>query len=246
MPNSVVNIGRCAFVGCGSLTSVIIDKSVTGIGDHAFAGSPNITQIVCHATTPPIVDSYAFDHIDKSKCALLIPEGTKSLYKAADEWKDFLQVETIPVPKLFALIDGETYDNNEEQVMDTITYTRTFNNTEWQALYLPFSMNYSDWSEDFDVAKINDVHQFDEDDDDVFDRTILEVIKVKGGTLKPNHPYMIRAKSTGAKTIIVENATLMPAEENSIDCSSVEREYVFTGTYTGVDGETMVDICIMP
>lgn len=171
---------------------------------------------------------------------MLIPEGTESLYQASDYWKDFLLVETIPVPN-FALIDGDTYDNNEEQVMDTITYTRTFNNTEWQALYLPFSMNYSDWAEDFDVAKINDIHQFDEDDDNVLDRTVMEVVKIMGGSLIPNHPYMIRAKSTGTKTITVENATLMPAEENSIDCSSVEREYVFTGTYTGVDGETMVD-----
>lgn len=242
IPNGVTSIGGLAFAGCSGLTSISIPNSVTSIGESAFNDCVNLTQIICHATTPPISGySDPFNAFDKSKCTLLIPEGTESLYQASDYWKDFLLVETIPMPKFFALIDGEAYENNEEQAMDTITYTRTFNNTEWQALYLPFSMNYSDWSEDFDVAKINDIHQFDEDNDNVLDRTIMEVVKIMGGSLIPNHPYMIRAKSTGTKTITVENATLMPAESNSIDCSSVEREYVFTGTYIGVDGETMVE-----
>lgn len=126
-----------------------------------------------------------------------------------------------------------------------ITYTRTFNNTEWQALYVPFTMSYDDWKEDFDVAKIYDIHQFDVnndgDFDDAEDKTIMEMLKVNSGTLKANHPYMIRAKSTGEKSITIENATLMPTKENSIDCSSVERKYVFTGTYKTIDGETMVN-----
>ena len=50
---------------------------------------------------------------------------------------------------------------------------------------------------------------------------------------------MIRAKQTGEKVIVLNNATLLPAKENSIDCSSVRTKYTFMGTYTGVSGDEM-------
>ena len=37
IPNGVTSIGECAFMGCKSLTSVIIPEG-TSIGDGAFAG----------------------------------------------------------------------------------------------------------------------------------------------------------------------------------------------------------------
>ena len=139
------------------------------------------------------------------------------------------------------LADGETYTNASSSSVASLAYTRTFNNTNWQALYVPFAMSYEDWSADFDVAKINDIHQFDEDGDDILETTKLEIVKVKSGSLKANHPYMIRAKSTGAKTITLDNVTLEAAVSNSIDCSSVERKYIFTGTYEKIAGTTMVE-----
>ena len=58
-----------------------------------------------------------------------------------------------------------------------ITYTRTFNNTSWQSLYIPFSMTYDDWKDDFEVAFINSVRQYDNDEDGVVDETIMDVMK---------------------------------------------------------------------
>ena len=112
-----------------------------------------------------------------------------------------------------------------------VSYTRNFRNTNWQALYVPFALAYEDLKADFDVAYINDVHQFDDDDNGAIDRTEVEAIKIKGGMLEANFPYMIRAKSTGEKTIAVENATIHATVANSIDCSSVYRSYTFTGSY---------------
>ena len=112
-----------------------------------------------------------------------------------------------------------------------VSYTRNFRNTNWQALYVPFALAYEDLKDDFDVAYINDVHQFDDDDNGEIDRTEVEAIKIKGGMLEANFPYMIRAKSTGEKTIAVENATIHATVANSIDCSSVYRSYTFTGSY---------------
>lgn len=123
---------------------------------------------------------------------------------------------------------------------DAFTYTRTFNNTNWQALYVPFSMNYEDWADDFEVAEINDVHQWDDDDDGNIDRTALEVVKVKSGSIMPNMPYLIKAKTTGEKAITLNNATLYPTEEISIDCSSIKMLFTFTGSYSTISGSTMM------
>lgn len=139
-----------------------------------------------------------------------------------------------------ALNDGEPYTNDIETACNKITYTRNFTNTKWQALYLPFELSYEDWSADFEVARLNDVHQWDDDDDGTIDRTELEVVKMKSGTTEANMPYLIRANEAGEKTLTVTNATLHRAEETSIDCSSVGTLFTFIGTYTGIDGSTML------
>ena len=151
-------------------------------------------------------------------------------HKANDEIVNAEKVE---------LNDGEAFCNDIETVCEEISYTRNFTNTRWQALYLPFEMSYEDWSADFEVARLNDVHQWDDDEDGLIDRTELEVVKMKSGTTEANTPYLIRAKATGEKTITVANATLYRADEYSIDCSSIGTLFTFTGTYAGIDGATM-------
>lgn len=135
---------------------------------------------------------------------------------------------------------SNSYSNVEETEATTIKYARTFNSTNWQALYVPFSMKYSDWSNDFEVAAINNVHQYDDDDNGIFDRTELEIVKVKSGSLKANTPYLIKPKTTGTKTITINNTTLKKTEVNSIYCASVNTMYTFTGTYSTISGATMI------
>ncbi len=45
IPNSVTSIGKSAFAGCSSLTSVTIPNSVTNIGESAFAGCIGLTSV---------------------------------------------------------------------------------------------------------------------------------------------------------------------------------------------------------
>ena len=121
---------------------------------------------------------------------------------------------------------------------DKISYTRTFNNTNWQALYVPFSLSYDDWKDDFEVARINAFYEYDTDDDGMVDEVDLEIFKVQegNGDLRPNYPYLIKAKATGEKTLTLTDATLYVTEENSIDCATVDTKYTFTGTYQKVNG----------
>lgn len=126
----------------------------------------------------------------------------------------------------------KSFDVVNQFTVGTLNYERTFNNVNWQSLYLPFSMSYSNWSADFDVAKINNVHMYDRDNDGVVDDIEVEIKRVTSGSLQPNRPYLIKAKSTGKKTITVSNAIVYETQKDSIDCSSVDTKFVFAGIYS--------------
>lgn len=139
------------------------------------------------------------------------------------------------------LTDGEAYTNDSQLDEQKIFYTRTFNNTKWQSLYIPFSMSYDDWKDDFDVAYINGIRQVDTNNDNVIDKTIMDIEKIENGSLIPNIPYLIKAKTTGKKTISVSNTALYEAEENSIDCSTTIAKYTFTGTYSTIPASVLLE-----
>lgn len=124
-----------------------------------------------------------------------------------------------------------SFENSETTDYQRITYTRNFKNTGWQALYVPFAMSYTDWCDDFEVAYIEGFLSRDLDNDGEIDETTWSGVKITAGTLLPNTPYLIRAKSTGMKTITLNNTTLYATEINSIDCSSTTMKYEFIGQY---------------
>lgn len=127
--------------------------------------------------------------------------------------------------------DAETYDAGAASFSNVINYTRSFNNTEWQALYVPFAMNYDEWSGDCDIAKILNIIEYDDDDNGTVDRTYLVVVKLTSGSTKANTPYLIRAKSEGQHTLTLTNKRIEAAASRSTDCRSTENSYTFTGTY---------------
>ena len=128
--------------------------------------------------------------------------------------------------------DKDFYQSDYDfTVTGKITYSRTFTNKNWQALYVPFSMDFSEWSEKYDIAEINNFIEYDDDGNGVFDRTYLVVLKKTSGSTEPNYPYLIRAKSEGTHSLVLTDKTVEAAACNSIDCSSVKHKYTFTGTY---------------
>ena len=234
IPNSVTNIGDWAFAGCSSLNSVTIGNSVTSIGIYCF-NACSISSVTCEAIVPPECD-HSILHLDEA--VLYVPLNSIEAYKKAYEWSTFTNIQAIS--NIYTLTDGTPYTNNTKLTNRDISYTRTFNNTSWQALYIPFSLNYDDWKDDFEVAYINGVRQLDKDDNGTIDETIMDVIKIKSGSTSPNMPYLIKAKTTGEKTFSVSNATIYPAEENSIDCSTTIAKYTFTGTYNSISSATII------
>lgn len=130
---------------------------------------------------------------------------------------------------------SHSYLNQSDVEHCNITYIRTFYDTNWQAFYVPFELKCSDYDE-LEFALINNFHQYDDNNDGVFDRTVLEIRKAnQNDILYPNYPYLVRAKEIGQKKIHINDAVLYATESFSVDCSSVEIKYIFTGNYETLD-----------
>lgn len=140
------------------------------------------------------------------------------------------------VAKEINLTDAIAFHCPADFKADKVTYTRNFKNTNSQALYLPYEINVSDFAEIGKISYINNVHQYDDNDDGEIDRTTIEFITKKSGILKANTPYIIKAKSTGVQNIVTENVIVKETSEDGwIDCMSTTYRYLLTGTYQTTD-----------
>ena len=191
------------------------------------------------SSTPPTTAEQVFGSCS-NLTTVYVPKGTKAAYNVVP-WNNYEIVapfDTLNISDNGAAI----YRLKGDATIDiVITYTRNFTHTGWQALYVPFDIPYDAISDKFDVAELNNFHQYDDNNDGGFDRTELEVLRLKAGSTIEHHtPYVIRAKETGEQTVAVSDVTAYQAEEKEFECMSLKRRYVFHGTYSGVSGADML------
>ena len=135
------------------------------------------------------------------------------------------------IAKAVTLKDGEAYNSPVDIEVKDLKYARTYAANKWQPLYVPFAMNVEQWTgKGLTVASINNFHEMKLKAGDT--QVLLEVKKVTSGSLEPNVPYLILCDAEGEKLLELGATTLSKAEEGSIDCHSVTRNYVFQGKYT--------------
>ncbi len=245
-PETVTNIEYFAFRGCSKLTTItFLSKSAISAGNLAFADCTHLEDVYSYQESLETYEGFYGDAFNGSITGytwLHVPASAIEKYKEREPWKNFDEIVTLEEqPTSVELKDGETFTNVLEREVETLSYTRSFDNTDWQALYLPFALSYEDWAADFDVARINNMNQYDDDDNGTPDRTVMEVFIVKEGQLQPHTPYLIRAKQTGEKTFTLKNARLYSPAKRSYTVSSWSTLFTFVGTYTGVTGEEMVN-----
>lgn len=139
---------------------------------------------------------------------------------------------------LFELADGEAYTLANGAEVGELNYARNFGGTNWTTWYVPFELKLTpELCKKYAFSRINNVHQYDDDNDGVADRTIVESFnQAEGVTLKANYPYLVRALTDADKkmTINLTEVALAKAESKHIDCMSVDNTYTFTGIYNGM------------
>lgn len=136
---------------------------------------------------------------------------------------------------LFELADGEAYTLANGAEVGELNYARNFGGTNWTTWYVPFELKLTpELCQKYAFSRINNVHQYDDDNDGVADRTIVESFnQAEGVTLKANYPYLVRALTDADKKMVINltEVELANAESKHIDCMSVDHTYIFTGTY---------------
>lgn len=150
-----------------------------------------------------------------------------------DSWKIRFPVDS------YSLLESSVAAINVSSEIKGLSmeYSRNFTNTAWQPLYVPFKISVEELENaGLEVAKLNNAQQIDEDEDGVVDKMQINFIRVKSGSTLPNKPYLVRASTTGVHTIEISDATIYKTSVESVDCSTTDMTFTFTGTYEGVSG----------
>ena len=139
----------------------------------------------------------------------------------------------------FTLNDATVYNSQAEFTVKELTYNRSFAHDKWQAVYVPFELKCDQIPADYEVATINNFHEFEQKDGSF--NTVLEVKPVKNSiTIPALTPCLIRLKqapeTAEAKTLQFTNVSFAAAADKKIDCASVTRYYQFLGTLNAKTG----------
>ena len=97
IPEKVTTLGEGVLYGASAMKSLELPTSLTAIAADAFHNCSGLTSIKVHNPKPVDLSkmSGVFDGIDKTKCILYVPAGTKAAYQAASSWKDFTNIQEL-------------------------------------------------------------------------------------------------------------------------------------------------------
>jgi hypothetical protein len=95
IPSSLTTIGKYSFAYCNRLTSINLPSQISLIDKYAFSGCTALTSIYANATTPIdlSLSIKVFNNVSIVNCILYVPVGSLNLYKVANQWKDFTNIE---------------------------------------------------------------------------------------------------------------------------------------------------------
>ena len=249
----VTVIGDNAFKQCRNLTSVSMPYTIEQLGDKAFFQCTGIITIRCDALTPPeIPNKNAFHKMEAERVTMIVPGQSIALYAAHEYWGRFIynpadDSETggensesgteIVTKTNYVIRDSETiflekpitFGNQQDtdpayNEYNMVSYIRNFKNTNWQALYIPVELVYSDWSEKFEIAKVHSIMETG----DMF-YAMADIVEDK---VAPHQLYLIRAKEIGEHTI-----TISQSHRNDTDGDALHRVYT---SNTNADGTAPV------
>lgn len=141
LPATLSVIGSYAFDGCTGLTGIEFPDSVRSIGSSAFYGCTSLNSVTCLATTPPAMSYGAFSNSTYSSATLRVPMTSVNAYKAANEWKRFINVVGIINIGDTIEVDSIYYQINEGNVVTVVS--RGEGNSPYSGnIVIPESIDY--------------------------------------------------------------------------------------------------------
>lgn len=119
IPAGVESIGSYAFFECSSLKSIIIPEKVEIIAPLAFSSCAGLKEITTISPNPALCGFNSFTGMNKTECTLITPVESITKYKAADQWKDFINIierelETTQFTDTISNLIKTVYINNTE------------------------------------------------------------------------------------------------------------------------------------
>ncbi len=114
-PESINSINDGAFLQCTSLTSIVLPSTVSFIGPGAFSECHSLESLTVLAPSPPRLGANVFEETPKN-IPLYVPFGSTTLYKEANQWKDFFTIGINPrIGSGDILVSGHVFiDKNED------------------------------------------------------------------------------------------------------------------------------------
>lgn len=102
LPRSVKSYGNYAFFACAQMTRLFIGSEVEKMGENVFYNCSRIRQVTIDAMTPPTICKSTFPDVVYRNADLAVPDESLDDYKAAEYWKDFLNIEPSAVASVGA------------------------------------------------------------------------------------------------------------------------------------------------
>lgn len=238
---TVTSIGENAFKG-SKATRVNLPSTIKELHDNALKNCKSLITIECDGTTPPTITGDVFKNLSVEKITLIIPASALNSYSEAFGWKDFIYNPaddnqtggTIVIKTNHEIRDSETRFLEKPIIIEgqktdpayneynMVSYIRNFKNTNWQALYVPIELVYSDWSEKFEIAKIHSILETG----DIF-YAMADIVE---DAITPHQLYLIRAKEIGEHTI-----TVSQIRDKDNDGDPLYRVYTSNTSVDGTD-----------
>lgn len=139
------------------------------------------------------------------------------------------------------LTDAKEYVATVAFSMETLEYQRTFYKNVWNPWFVPFATTVSELAGNdvTDVACIESIHNYDTDDDGVVDKTVLEVILKKNGTVKAGVPYMVKTGDSYTYPMAFTNKVMNASTDDTktLHSETISAAYDFMGTYSGLTAD---------
>lgn len=205
-------------------------------GQHDFVLSHQTTELgllkyVCQRYTCKATDP---NHFCIENC---IDNENISVTKSGETYT--ANAESITLP------DAVAYNSPVSFEVGNLTYTRDFYPNVWNSWFVPFATTCDELAYNgvTDVAIIESIHNYDTDHDGMIDKTVLEVIKKKNGTLKGGTPYLVKTSMLQSSPMVFSESKTLKASTYivPVHTETASASYDFMGTYSGLTSEDLSD-----